>query len=102
MSGTFHLLGRLESCRAVRQGGTRRSGVSGRCGWSRRSCVARHRVGRHAGGVGVSRIGTGGAVRKWVRQAEIDDGSRPGVSTEGSAELKRLKRENAELSKTVC
>ncbi len=36
-------------------------------------------------------------VRKWVRQAEIDAGARPGVSTEESAELKRLKRENAEL-----
>ena len=38
-------------------------------------------------------------VRKWVRQAEIDGGSRPGVSTDESAELKRLKRENAELKR---
>ena len=44
-------------------------------------------------------IGTTETVRKWVRQAEIDDGSRPGVSTEESAELKRLKRENAELKR---
>jgi hypothetical protein len=29
-------------------------------------------------------------VRKWVRQAKIDVGSRPGVTTEESAELKRL------------
>jgi len=36
-------------------------------------------------------------VRKWVRQAEIDGGFRPGVSTEEAAEVKRLKRENAEL-----
>jgi transposase-like protein len=35
-------------------------------------------------------IGTTETVRKWVRQAEIADGSRPGVSTEESAELKRL------------
>ena len=42
-------------------------------------------------------VGTTETVRKWVRQAEIDDGSRAVVSTEGSAELKRLKRENAEL-----
>jgi transposase len=37
------------------------------------------------------------AVRKWVRQAEIDGGARRGVSTDESAELKRLRRENAEL-----
>lgn len=37
------------------------------------------------------------SVRKWVRQAEVDHGDRAGVSTEESAELKRLKRENAEL-----
>jgi transposase len=36
-------------------------------------------------------------VRKWWRQAEVDAGQRAGVSTEDSAELKRLKRENAEL-----
>ena len=44
-------------------------------------------------------VGTTETVRKWVRQAEIDDGSRPRVSTEESAELKRLKRENAELKR---
>jgi transposase len=36
-------------------------------------------------------------VRQWVRQAEVDQGARAGVSTEESAELKRLKREVAEL-----
>ena len=44
-------------------------------------------------------VGTTETVRKWVRQAEIDDGSRPGVSTEESAELKRLNRENEELKR---
>lgn len=36
-------------------------------------------------------------VRSWVRRAEVDAGARPGTTTEESAELKRLKRENAEL-----
>ena len=36
-------------------------------------------------------------VRKWVRRAEIDGGTRPGMSSEEAAEIKRLKRENAEL-----
>ncbi|CAM4000381.1 transposase [Helcobacillus massiliensis] len=36
-------------------------------------------------------------LRKWLRQAEIDQGVRPGVTSQESAELKRLKRENAEL-----
>ncbi len=38
-------------------------------------------------------------VRKWVRQAQIDDGKRLGVSTEEAGEVKRLKRENAELKR---
>ena len=36
-------------------------------------------------------------VRLWVRQAERDTGRRRGPTTDELAELKRLKRENAEL-----
>jgi transposase len=36
-------------------------------------------------------------VRGWVRSAEVDQGRRPGVTSDEQAELKRLKRENAEL-----
>jgi len=42
-------------------------------------------------------VSTPESVRTWVRQAQIDQGARVGVSTEESVELKRLKRENAEL-----
>lgn len=37
------------------------------------------------------------SVRRWLAQAEIDDGARPGVTSEESAEIKRLKAENRRL-----
>jgi transposase-like protein len=37
-------------------------------------------------------IGSAETLRKWYRQAEVDGGQRPGVSSEESAEIKRLKR----------
>jgi transposase len=42
-------------------------------------------------------IGTVETLRTWVRRAETDDGGRHGDKGGESEELKRLKRENAEL-----
>jgi transposase len=42
-------------------------------------------------------IGTPETLRKWVRQAEIDSGRRAEVSTEESAELRKLRQEVKEL-----
>ena len=36
-------------------------------------------------------------LRGWVKQAAIDAGTRPGVSTADAARIKALERENAEL-----
>ena len=36
-------------------------------------------------------------LRGWCKQADIDDGLTPGTTTAESEELKRLRRENAEL-----
>ena len=44
-------------------------------------------------------VGTPETVRKWVRQSQVDAGARAGTSTEESAEVKRLRRENAELKR---
>ena len=37
------------------------------------------------------------ALRNWVRQAEIDSGARPGVTSAEADRIKALERENAEL-----
>ena len=42
-------------------------------------------------------VGTPESVRKWVHRAQVDAGSRPGVTSEESAEVRRLKREVSEL-----
>ncbi len=36
-------------------------------------------------------------LRGWVRQAEVDDGRRPGVSSAEAERIKELERENREL-----
>ena len=39
--------------------------------------------------------------RRWLVQADVDAGSRPGVSTDENAELKRLKAENRKLKEDI-
>ena len=53
-------------------------------------------MGRVAELLGVS---TAEMVRKWVRRGQVDDGDRAGVTSEEAAEIKRLRRENAELKR---
>jgi len=53
-------------------------------------------IGKVAQLLGVTSAET---VRQWVRRAEVDAGARPGTTSEESAEVKRLRRENAELKR---
>ena len=41
------------------------------------------------------------ALRRWVRQAEVNDGEAPGVTSESATEIKELKKKNAELEQTI-
>jgi transposase len=40
-------------------------------------------------------------LRKWIRQAAVDEGQAPGVSTEAAKEIRELKRKVSELERTI-
>ena len=40
-------------------------------------------------------------LQRWVEQADIDAGVQPGVTSDAAAEIKRLRRENAELRRVT-
>ncbi|WP_425338023.1 hypothetical protein [Streptomyces anulatus] len=42
-------------------------------------------------------MGSAETLRNWVKQGEVDSGRLPGTTTEESAQLKALKKENAEV-----
>jgi transposase-like protein len=76
----------------------RRSCGSGRCGWSLKCRRFIRRSGRRWRRLRRSwRSGPTETLRKWVRRAVVDDSRRPGLTSEEHAEIKRLKREVAEL-----
>ncbi|SDL37427.1 transposase [Microbacterium azadirachtae] len=37
------------------------------------------------------------SLRRWVEQASVDSGTKLGITTDAQAEIRRLRRENAEL-----
>jgi transposase len=40
-------------------------------------------------------------LRNWIRQQQVDDGQRGGVTSEAAAEIRALKRRNAELEQII-
>lgn len=46
---------------------------------------------------GMLGIGSPETIRTWIRRQQVDAGDRPGVTTDAAVEIKRLKREVAEL-----
>src|SRR4029079_5064289 len=43
---------------------------------------------------------TAETLRSWIRQQQVDEGTRDGVSGEAAAEIRTLKRRNGELEQT--
>lgn len=42
-------------------------------------------------------VGSPETIRTWIRRLQVDSGLRPGLTADAAEEIKRLRRENAEL-----
>jgi transposase len=81
---------------------TRRYSSEGKAAAVRMVRTLRAELGTDQGTVQrvASQLGYGTeSVRLWVRQADIDEGHAPGVSTVDVARIKRLEQENRELKR---
>ena len=73
-------------------------GAEGSGGASRPRGAQGDRPGRRCGAACARQLGYGvESVRTWVKQADIDNGAKPGVSTVEQERIRRLEQENREL-----
>jgi len=63
----------------------------------RRQIIELHRAGRSVAELAREFEPGEQTIRNWIRQAEIDEGGREGLTTEDREELRRLRRENRQL-----
>ena len=76
---------------------SRRRCGSARCGWCWSTRASTPRSGRRSRSIAEKMGCTAETLRNWVRQAERDQGVRPGLTTDERERLKELERENREL-----
>ena len=84
------------------QVGRRRVGIPMRrrrrlCGWCGRCAPSWAPITGRCAGWGTSWVSAFVSVRKWVRQADIDDGAVAGTTTADRARIGELESENREL-----
>src|SRR5690606_851994 len=63
----------------------------------RRQIIELHRAGRSVAELAREFEPGEQTIRNWIRQAEVDEGGREGLTTEDREELRRLRRENRQL-----
>ena len=95
----------MEPCHTTGSPGRRRRAATRRRRRSRRSAFVRKlraELGTEHGTVQrvAGQLGYGvESVRAWVKQADIDDGEKPGLTSEQAERLKALEQENKELKR---
>jgi transposase len=91
---------RPSSLKAEIQTSAKSFGRTVRCVWCANTVATAPPSGRRSvRSQGKLGIGPAETLRKRARQAEVETGSRPSVTSEETAEIRRLKRENAELKR---
>ena len=88
---------RMEQCQSTRETPARRtrpSSGNGPCGWCSSTRASTRRSGRRSSRLLEKLKVNHESLRIWVRKAETDAGTRPGLTTDERTKMKELEREN--------